>query len=81
MQPPRRRIRLSTTIEVYYGFGDASAVGFILDMEVKGKLLYMAMDIGMMRQLEPCQTIESSRIWWIGWRRWCVPEGSRMPDA
>jgi hypothetical protein len=38
--PPRRRVRSATTLEVYYGFGDASAVGFILDMEVKGRLFY-----------------------------------------
>jgi hypothetical protein len=38
--PPRRRVRSATTPEVYYGFGDASAMGFILDMEVKSDLFY-----------------------------------------
>jgi hypothetical protein len=33
-------VRSATTLEVYYGFGDASAMGFILDVEVKGKLFY-----------------------------------------
>jgi hypothetical protein len=35
-----RRVRSAATIEVYYGFGDASGVGFSLDIEVKGELLF-----------------------------------------
>jgi hypothetical protein len=38
VRPPRRRVRSATTIEVYYGFEDASGVGFSLDIEVKGEL-------------------------------------------
>jgi hypothetical protein len=38
--PPKRRIQPATTLEVYYGLGDASAVGFILDVEVKDELLF-----------------------------------------
>jgi hypothetical protein len=38
--PPRRKVRSTMTLEVYYGFGDTSVMGFILDMEVKGKLFY-----------------------------------------
>jgi hypothetical protein len=39
-QPPKRWIRSATTLEVYYGFGDASAVRFILDIEVKDELVF-----------------------------------------
>ena len=40
VQPPRRRVRSAKTLEVYYGFGDASAMGFMLDMEVEGDLFF-----------------------------------------
>jgi hypothetical protein len=39
-RPPRQRVRSAATIEVYNGFGDASGVGFSLDIEVKGELLF-----------------------------------------
>jgi hypothetical protein len=39
-QPPKRRIRSATILEVYYRFGDTSAVGFILDMEVKDEVWF-----------------------------------------
>jgi hypothetical protein len=65
--PPRQRVQSATTLEVYYGFGDASAMGFILDMEVKSST---ARGTGVTQRRKHPPIHENSRIWFTDWRSW-----------
>jgi hypothetical protein len=39
-EPPRRKIRGTVVIEVFYGFGDASKTGFCTNFEIDGQIRY-----------------------------------------